>query len=283
MGGVIAEANRPESAPQAAEREQRLDEILREMGSVLVAFSGGVDSSYLAVRAQRVLGERTLSVTADSESLSQHQREVALDVVARFSLRHRFIRTDEVRDPRYTRNAADRCFFCKGELFRKLLPLAESEGLACVAYGLIADDLSDFRPGQRAAAEAGVRSPLAEAGLGKADVRLLSRRLGLPTWDMPASPCLASRVRYGTAVTPDVLRRVERAEAAVRAQGFREFRVRHLGDTARVEVAPDELPRLAEPALREALEQAIGEAGYREVVIDSEGYRCGRLNEALGE
>jgi uncharacterized protein len=281
---VIAEvAGLERGIPEGAEaRESRLDQILAEMGSVLVAFSGGVDSSYLAVRAFQVLGQRALSVTAESESLSEHQRSVAVDVVSRFGLRHLFVATDEVQDPRYARNVADRCFHCKSELFRRLIPLARSQGCAFVAYGLIADDRSDFRPGQRAAVEAGVRCPLAEAELTKADLRALSRRLGLPTWDMPASPCLASRVAYGTAVTPAVLRRVEKAEEAVRRHGFREFRVRHLGGAAaRIEIAPEELPRLSDPGLQRELKRAVAEAGYQDVAIDPEGYRRGRLNEAL--
>ncbi len=181
----------------------------------------------------------------------------------------------------YLRNAADRCYHCKTELFRHLLPLAAAEGYAHVAYGVIVDDLSDFRPGHRAAAEAGVRSPLAEAGMTKDDVRALSRALGLPTWDRPSSPCLSSRVPYGTPVTPEALRRIERAEAGVRALGFRELRVRHLGDTARVEIAPGEMGRLGEAGLRASVEQAVRTAGYAEVRIDPQGYRRGRLNEAL--
>jgi uncharacterized protein len=191
------------------------------------------------------------------------------------------IRTREIQNPLYARNAEDRCYHCKSELFGQLLPLAEREGYAFVAYGLIVDDLSDFRPGHRAASEAGVRAPLAEAGLGKDEIRALSRELGLPTWDRPASPCLSSRLPYGTEVTAEALGRVDRAEAGLRALGFRELRVRHLGDTARVEIAREEMVRLERPDVREAAEAAVKAAGYTEVRVDPEGYRRGRLNEAL--
>ncbi len=258
-----------------------LERILGGMGSLLTAYSGGVDSACLAVVAHRVLGARALAVTADSESLSGEQRALAIEVARRFGFAHRLVLSRELDNPFYARNLADRCYHCKTELFRLLLPLAAAEGLAHVAYGLIVDDLADYRPGQRAATQACVRAPLAEAGLAKDEVRAISRELGLPTAELPASPCLASRLPYGTPVTKEALARVDRAEAALHGLGFRELRVRHLGAAARVEIGKDELARLADPVLRAAVESAVLAAGYAQVLIDPQGYRRGRLNETL--
>jgi pyridinium-3,5-biscarboxylic acid mononucleotide sulfurtransferase len=264
------------------EKRQRLIGLLREYGSLLVGYSGGVDSVLLARVAVDVLGaDRVLAVTGKSESLASWMEDTAREVAGRFGIPWLEVETREIDDPRYAANPSDRCYFCKSELWDRLARIARERGLNVVADGCNADDVGDHRPGALAGAERDVRSPLLEAGLTKAELREWSRELGLPTWDQPAAPCLASRIPYGTAVTPERLRQVEAAELTLRALGFREFRVRHHGDAARVEIAPGELARVAE--LRARIEEGVAAAGFRSVSVDERGYRRGSLNEALEE
>jgi uncharacterized protein len=268
-------------APDLAARERALVERLADEGRVIVAFSGGVDSSYLAWAAHRALGEGALAVTAVSPSYPASHREVAERVVRENGLAHRFVDTSEMEREGYRRNRADRCYFCKSELFEVLDHVAGELGFDAVAYGINTDDRRDFRPGHRAAAEHGVLSPLVDAGLGKQDIRALSRAAGLPTADLPASACLSSRLVYGLEVTPERLAQVEQGEAALHELGFRQVRLRHHGFLARVEVAPDELSRALDPAMAEAIAKAIKPLGFRWVSLDLEGYRTGSLNAAL--
>ena len=265
----------------AEEKESLLLARLAELPSLLIALSGGADSAYLAWAAHEVLGTRALSVTALSPSYSAHDRAVAEDFVNKLGLRHEFIETREMENPAYRANALDRCYFCKDELFSALDDLAQARGFAAVAYGVNADDTLDFRPGHRAATEHQVLAPLLDAGLNKSEIRLLSQRAGLSTWDRPASACLASRLPYGTEVTPERLGLVERGEAALRALGFRQFRVRLHDKLARVEIAPDELPRALAPQMAAAIAERLKAAGFAYVTLDLEGYRQGSLNETL--
>ena len=265
----------------AIDKELFLHRRLADLPSVIIALSGGADSVYLAWAAHRALDARALSVTALSPSFSSHDRAVAMQFVRTFGLRHEFIETHEMENPRYRVNAADRCYFCKDELFNVLDAMAQKRGFAAVAYGVNADDTLDFRPGHRAAAEHRVLAPLLDAGLHKAEIRDLSRRAGLPTWDRPASACLASRLPYGTEVTPERLALVERAEAALRELGFRQFRVRLHDTLARVEVAPEELHRAMSPGMAASISARLKVAGFTYVALDLDGYRQGSLNEAL--
>ena len=255
------------------EAEARLLGALGEMGSVIVALSGGVDSAYLAWAAQRALGDRALAVTGVSPSYPDVQRQMVEQVVERTGLRHEWVETHEMEVDGYVRNAPDRCYFCKSELYSLLARLAGERGIAAVVDGTNRDDLGDHRPGRVAAEERGVRSPLLEAGIGKAEVRELARRAGLPVWDAPASACLASRIPHGTPVTIGRLGRVERGEAALRALGFRQLRVRNHDEVARVEIAVDELPRALDPRMAGRIVEALKPVGFKFVALDLEGYR----------
>jgi len=262
-------------------KNRRLSDLLGGVESIVVAFSGGVDSAYLAWAATQALGSAALCVTADSPSYPDHHRQLALDVARRFTLHHHIIHTRELERPQYRANPANRCYYCKHELYTALAALAAERGITVIADGSNADDRADYRPGRQAAREFGVRSPLDEVGLTKIEIRELSRRAGLPTWDEPASACLSSRIPYLSEVTEDKLRMIERAERVVRGLGFRVCRVRHHDDLARLEIGVDELPRALEPDIHERLVVELTALGYRSVTIDPRGYRQGSLNEGL--
>ena len=264
-----------------ASREARLRASLADLGSAVVAFSGGADSAYLAWVATEVLGDRVLCVTAESPSYPARHRELAMRVAHMFGLRHEFIVTAEMENPAYRANEPDRCYHCKHELFTQLTALARARGLTAVLDGANADDRGDYRPGRAAAREFGVISPLDAADLSKEQIRELSRRAGLPTWDEPASACLSSRIPYHSSVSAEKLRMIEQAEDVIHGLGFRTCRVRHHEDLARIELGPDDFARAIHGSARETMVRELKALGYRYVTLDLQGYRTGSLNEGV--
>jgi uncharacterized protein len=258
-----------------------LKEIIAGCGSALVAYSGGVDSTFLAAVAKEVLGDRLLAVTAGSQTYPAHETAGALKLAKLLQLNHRTVFTSELDNEEFAANPPERCYICKKELFGKLAAMADEAGLACVLDGANFDDLADFRPGTRAGRELGVRSPLQEAGLSKDEIRQLSRRMGLPTWNKPSFACLSSRFPYGERITREKLAMVHEAEDYLRSQGFGQLRVRHHGSLARIEVAPAELPKAV--ALASEISRRLKETGYKYVTLDLQGYRTGSMNEVLDQ
>ncbi|HEX6043043.1 MAG TPA: ATP-dependent sacrificial sulfur transferase LarE [Pyrinomonadaceae bacterium] len=262
-------------------KEERLRELFRALDSVIVAYSGGVDSSYVAYVANEELGPRAVCITGQSASLPSYQNAEIRSVVDKFGFHHEIIATEELANPSYSANNADRCYFCKDELYNKLESVARSRGIQHIVDGSTVDDLDDYRPGRQAAKQHAVRSPLIEVGLNKNEVRELSRRATLPTWDKPASPCLSSRIAYGTTVTIERLNKVDRGEEILREFGFREFRVRHHDTLVRLEISAAEMDRVLRKDVIAQLAARFRELGFKYVTLDLQGFRSGSMNEAL--
>jgi uncharacterized protein len=284
MGNALVRIRETEHRSLAPEQKQeQLLARLADCGSIIVALSGGADSAYLAWAAQKALAEKALSVTALSPSFSAYDRAMVEDFVSKLNVRHEFVETREMDNPDYRANAADRCYYCKDELFDVLDKLAVERKFKAVCYGVNADDTLDFRPGHRAASEHRVLAPLLDARMTKSEIRMLSERAGLPTWNRPASACLSSRLPYGTEVTPERLALVERGESALRELGFRQFRVRLHDKLARIEISPDEMPLAFSENMAAKMAQMLKQAGFTYVALDLEGYRQGSLNESLSK
>jgi uncharacterized protein len=266
---------------ELTDKAAALDARLQALGSVLVAYSGGVDSAFLGITAARVLGDRSICITADSPSYPDHHRDLAIGTARAFLLRHEMVPTSEVNNPEYRANPANRCYYCKHELYTQLTAIAKARGFATVVDGSNADDRGDYRPGRQAAREFGVLSPLDEVGLTKAEIRELARRAGLSTWDEPASACLSSHIPYHSEVTEEKLRTIDAAERVLRDLGFRICRVRHHDTIARLELGRDEIARAFEPEVAEAIDRELRALGYAHVTVDLRGYRLGSLNDAL--
>ncbi|MDA1314263.1 MAG: ATP-dependent sacrificial sulfur transferase LarE [Acidobacteria bacterium] len=262
-------------------KQEDLFAILRSMDRVMVAYSGGTDSAYLAWAAGKVLGDRALAITADSASIPESHKRDAEDFVKRFKLRHQYVDTHEFENPDYVKNDSSRCFHCKDELFTRLKEFGDKLGFDNIVYGVNVDDTTDFRPGHRAAQEHGVRAPLLEARLTKQEIRQLSKTEGLPTWDRPAAACLSSRIPYGTAVTRENVKLVESGEEALQQLGFSVYRVRYHGELVRIEIGKQELARALDPAMAARFTEVFRALGFRYVTLDLEGYRQGSMNEVL--
>jgi pyridinium-3,5-biscarboxylic acid mononucleotide sulfurtransferase len=283
MAGLVS-LDIPESldASRLVEKQEHLFARLRELGRVIVAYSGGTDSAFLAWAANRTLGEDALVITADSASIPESHKRDAEALARQFGFRHEYIDTREFENPAYVANNPDRCFHCKDELFTRLEQVGRARGYEHIVYGVNVDDLGDYRPGQNAAKQHQVNAPLVDAGLRKSEIRELSRRAGLPTWDRPASACLSSRIPYGTPVTVETVKTVEQGEEAIKMLGFRQFRVRFHGELVRIEIARDEMERALTMEMAARLASIFKPLGFHYITLDLEGYRQGAMNETLG-